>query len=357
MLFNVIGAVDMDVIQRKKFSEIDLNDDFFDSLKNDYPGFSEWFERKSNKDAYILDDGGIQGFLYLKEENDEDTSIIPNLKKKKRLKVGTFKINAHGTKLGERFIKIIIDEIFKNNYEEAYVTIFDKHDSLIKLLLKYGFEHYGIKNSDAGTEEVYIKYSQKVSGDISLDYPRVNIKDNKKFMLSIFPRYHTKMFPHSQLKTEKDHIIEDTSFTNSIQKIYLSGANLSSYKKGDVIVIYRTADYGKKAEYSSVATSICVVKEIKHINEFKNYDEFYKYCSKHSVFHEEELETFWKTKKYKYLVKMLYNIALNKRPIRHELIEEVGLNRNDRWVAVPLSDEEFQKILELGEVDESFIIN
>ncbi|KOA18321.1 hypothetical protein CLHOM_32180 [Clostridium homopropionicum DSM 5847] len=349
----------MDVIELKKFSDINLGDDFFDTLKADYPGFDLWFSKKSKQEesAYILDDDGIQGFLYLKEENEEDTSITPSLAKKRRLKVGTFKIDAHGTKLGERFIKIIIDEMFKNNYEESYVTIFKKHDTLISLLLKYGFEYYGTKSSKAGIEDVYIKYSKKIFKDIFLDYPKVNIKNNKKFMLSIFPEYHTRMFPNSQLKTEKNHVVEDTSFTNSIQKIYLSGANISNYGRGDVIVIYRTADKGKKAEYSSVATSICIINEVRHISEFKDFDEFYKYCSKHSVFDKNELEYFWKTKRYKYLVKMLYNIALNKRPIRQQLIEAVGLDRNERWVAVQLNDEQLIKILELGEVDESFIIN
>ncbi|HEY5563720.1 MAG TPA: hypothetical protein VIK72_18525 [Clostridiaceae bacterium] len=54
---------------------------------------------------------------------------------------------------------------------------------------------------------------------------------------------------------------------------------------------------------------------------------------------------------------MLYNIALKKRPIRKELIEDVGLDRNERWVALELTNESLLKILELGDVDESFIIN
>lgn len=53
---------------------------------------------------------------------------------------------------------------------------------------------------------------------------------------------------------------------------------------------------------------------------------------------------------------MLYNIALNKRPIRKQLVEDIGLDAKKRWVALKLTDEEFFKILELGEVDESFII-
>lgn len=31
----------------KSFSEIDLADDFFGSLKIDYPEFTEWFNKKS----------------------------------------------------------------------------------------------------------------------------------------------------------------------------------------------------------------------------------------------------------------------------------------------------------------------
>lgn len=351
----------MDAIQRKLFSDINLGDDFFDSLKNDYPGFEGWFNKKakSGESAYIFEEDGIQGFLYLKEEDEEDNAITPKLEKKRRLKVGTFKINAHGTKLGERFVKIIIDELFRNKYEEAYVTIFEKHPELISLLERYGFEYYGKKKTEGLTEEenVYFKYSNSFKNNILLDYPRINVGDNNKFMLSIWPAFHTRMFPDSKLKTEKNHVVEDVSVSNSIEKIYLSAANISNYKEGDIVVIYRTAENGKSAEYSSVATSVCVVEEIKHINEFDNYNDFHQYCCKHSVFTDEELRTFWRNKKYPYLIKMLYNFALNKRPIRKELIEDVGLNRGDRWVSVKLNNNQLEKILELGEVDESFIIN
>ena len=349
----------MDVIERKKFGEIDLSDTFFDTLRNDYPGFDDWFNKKAigNEDAYILDECGIQGFLYLKEETGCDDTVEPRLEYDRKLKVGTFKINAHGTKLGERFIKIVIDEMYKEKYQVVYVTIFDHHSSLINLLTTYGFIHYGVKNSRAGIEQVFIKYADNSIGNIYFDFPRVNIEGNKKLMLAIYPEYHTRMFPNSKLKTEREHIVEDTPYTNSIEKVYLSAINLSQYKKGDVIVIYRTADEGKKAEYSSVATSVCTIIEVKYINDFVSYEIFLQYCLKNSVFTETELEMFWKTKRYKYVVKMLYNIALKKRITRHDLIEAVGLDRGQRWSVVALSDLEFNNILELGEVDESFIID
>lgn len=352
--------MDNNSIKKKSFKEIDLNDIFFDSLKSDYPGFERWYLKKSMNDeeAYVLEDEGIQGFLYLKEENEEDITIKPTLDKKRRLKVGTFKINAHGTRLGERFIKIIIDEIYKGNFDEAYVTIFPKHASLIDLLSRFGFTYHGVKESQSGVENVYIKYANKVSNDLYLDYPKINLKDNKKFLLSIWPKYHTRMFPDSKLRTEKEHIIEDISHTNSIEKIYLSGSIDSlRYKRGDIIVIYRTGETPGRAWYEAVATSICTVVETKNIYDFTSQNEFIKHCIKYSVFSEAELREIWMNKKYKYLIKMVYNIALDKRPIRRDLVQKVRLDENERWVVLPLTDQQIFKILELGDINENLIID
>ena len=41
---------------------------------------------------------------------------------------------------------------------------------------------------------------------------------------------------------------------------------------------------GKTAEYSAVATSVCVVEDVKNQNEFISFEEFYKYVKKYSVF-------------------------------------------------------------------------
>ncbi|MCZ8489878.1 hypothetical protein O9992_31010 [Vibrio lentus] len=37
----------------QKFSEINLNDSFFDSLKADYVEFSDWFDRKAENKALV----------------------------------------------------------------------------------------------------------------------------------------------------------------------------------------------------------------------------------------------------------------------------------------------------------------
>lgn len=342
-------------IKKVKFKDLDINDIFFNSLKADYLGFEAWFERKANEDVYILKDisNKIQAFLYMKIENEIDNQINPPIKEERILKVGTFKINPHGTKLGERFIKLIFDRMIQEKIRKSYVTIYKKQQPLIELLKTYGFIYWGTK----GEEEVYIKNFDNIVGDIQKDYPLINLKNNKKIILSIYPTFHTSLFPDSKLNTERDHVVEDLSHTNCIEKIYLSGANnIIDYKKGDIIAIYRTAEVGKMAEYSSVVTSICTIKDIIDIRKFKNLNDFLEFCNDRTIFKKSDLISFWNTKRYPYLIVMLYNIALNKRIIRKELIEDIGISRMARIVAYEITTKQIEEILELGRDDKDFIL-
>ncbi|WP_028592402.1 GNAT family N-acetyltransferase [Paenibacillus massiliensis] len=346
-----------DVIQIVKFSDLNVSNPFFDSLKDAYDGFTAWFEKKSlgEETVYILQDQEkLLGFLYLKEEDEEDTTIDPPLHKKRRLKIGTFKIMAHGTVLGERFLGIILKKMIEESFEETYVTLFDEQKGLIKLFEKFGFLFWGKKENG---ELVYNKIL-KEQNDIFKDFPRITTHDTSKYLLSILPEYHTKLFPYSKLNTEKEHKIEDLSFTNTVQKVYLTKmSGTGNLKPKDNIVIYRMKDVGKKAEYSSVATSICTVVETRRIESFRTLQDFLDYCGKGVVFSDKELRSFWATKRYPIIIKMLYNFSLNKRIIRQRLIEEVGLERNAYAGFMQLTDSQFNKIMELGETDESFIID
>jgi|GEM_PF-3140414 hypothetical protein len=56
-----------------KFADCDLHDPFFNSLKQDYPEFIQWFVKKSRsgESAFVYkDEKGICAFLYLKEEEE-----------------------------------------------------------------------------------------------------------------------------------------------------------------------------------------------------------------------------------------------------------------------------------------------
>ena len=146
----------MNNIIHKIFAEIDLQDPFFQSLREDYSGFDDWFRTKSNQDAFVqYVNQKIVGFLYLKIEERSVDDVIPPIYANKILKVGTFKIDAHGTKMGEQFIKIIMDYAANEKVDVCYVTIYEKHEALIDLVQQFGFELHGIcllYTSDAADE-------------------------------------------------------------------------------------------------------------------------------------------------------------------------------------------------------------
>lgn len=341
----------MNNIVHKTFAEIDLQDSFFQSLRDDYPGFDDWFRRKSSQDAFVqYENDRIIGFLYLKVEEHVVDDVKPNIYADKILKVGTFKIEAHGTKMGEQFIKVIMDYATYKNVDVCYVTIYEKHTSLIKLVQKFGFEFYGTKGGNLYKENVYVKQMNKITGDINKDFPFVDASVTKKYLLSIYPQYHSVMFPDSILTTENKNIITDVSYTNSIHKIYVCTMDqVENLKYGDIVVLYRTAECGRSAEYSAVATSICVVESVKKQSEFSCFEDFYEYASKYSVFDKNDLR-YWYNKGGCKAVKMTYNAALKKRIVRHDLIEGIGLDRNQYWGFFELTNEQFNKIAQNGGV-------
>lgn len=347
-------------MKQTRFKEIDINDPFFDSLKASYEEFPEWFLKKAEEMAYItLEEASnnINGFLYLKREDGMMNDVNPTQGDKKRLKVGTFKINARGTRFGERFIKKIMDVAISQDVDEVYLTIFDKHDSLISLIEKYGFEKRATKTTVNGEEEVYFKDLRNIKDDILLDYPLIQTKDKRKFCLSIYPKYHTRLFPDSILNTENYDVIKDVSHTNSIPKIYVcSMYSTEQLIPGDILVTYRTTDGDGPAYYRSVVTSVCVVEELKTRKDFKTFDDFFKYANAYSIFDRDDLIRMWNSKRSLITIKMTYNAALTKRINNKMLKEEFGINP-EYWGFFPLTDAQFKGILEKGKVNENIIIN
>lgn len=302
----------------------------------------------------------MQAFLYLKIEDEAITDVIPNSPEAKRLKVGTFKIEAHNTKLGEKFVRMIMHHALYEKVEEIYVTIFEKHVSLVNLLKKYGFEKKAIKGDTDNPESVYVKSMKCYTGDICKDFPFIHTAGKNKYLLSIYPNFHTALFPDSILHTEmrdKDSLIKDVSHTNSIHKIYLCRMeDAKQMNPGDLIVIYRTSDKSGPADYRSVVTSVCVVEEVKTPKDFKSYYEYIRYTNYYSIFDEDTLKNYYRDKKT-VIIKMTYNAAFNHRIIRKELIEEMGVSRGVYWGFFKLTDEQFNNIIERGQIDENLIVD
>lgn len=349
-----------DVISLVRFDEIRLDDPFFDSLKEDYKNFDIWFTKKckSGQKAYInKDEKGIHAFLYCKDETgDIDPMVVPPMNSCRRMKVGTFKVEGHNTKLGDRLLKKVFDLAVVGNFDEVYLTVFPKHTSLISRIQCYGFELTGKK----GDELVYTKNMKVLTDDIIKNYPLLSTVGRKKYLLAIYPKYHTRLFPDSILRNEegsKYNLIQDIAATNSIHKTYICFMDDAKVlKRGDLVVIYRTNDGLGPARYRSVVSSVCQVVETKTRDDFSSIDEYVEYSSTSSIFSEDELR-LWYNKRNLLVIKMTYNIALTKRVTRGILIDEIGIPENIYWGFFELKDDQFDSIIMKGEINENTIID
>lgn len=307
-------------VQKVPIGSLDVNNEFFDSLRNAYGGFDIWFNRKCDEEAYICrdDSGRLLGFLYLKPENiDENYSdISPCFSPKKRLKIGTFKVDATGFRLGERFIKIILDNAIEQNVDEVYVTLFENRpelETLATLLSRWGFENHGVKKSTG--EKVLTKQMRQYCDALS---PRENFPnlryDTQKFIMPIQPKYHTSLLPDSILRNENENdFLAKTPYRYALQKVYISFAPERNIHPGDIVIFYRNGVPGN-AGHTAVLTSVAIVDEA--ITNFRSKEEYMSHVQNRSVFTNNELEEFWdKHQGNQIVLKFIFVTSLNKRPI------------------------------------------
>lgn len=313
--------VDYSVLAVKKelFGNVSLADEFFLNFKQDYPEFERWFNRKADETAYVCRvDDKITAFLYLKVEDETEnySDIEPVFLRKRRLKIGTFKVSLNGFKLGERFLKIIFDNAVQYQVDEIYVTIFDRtieQERLITLLEEFGFTHHGRKRHDSGDELVYVR-SMGTVADLSeprLIYPRIPTRGNSIYFVSIYEEYHTELFPDSILRTESpDGFTENEPFRNAINKVYISRARQRNLNPGDVLVFYRTGGL-----YRGVVTTIGIVEGIA--DNIGSEEEFIRLCSNRSVFSDAKLREHWNwsAANRPFIVNFLYAYSLPNVPI------------------------------------------
>ncbi len=343
-------------VRKMTIGQLDVNNAFFDSLRDAYVGFDAWFNRKCDEDAYICQDdtGQILGFLYLKTETAEENyaDITPAFPPKKRLKVGTFKVVATGFRLGERFIKIILDNAIERSVDEVYVTLFEDRpelETLATLLSRWGFEKHGTKTTG---EAVLTKQMKQYLSELSprQNYPNL-VYGKQKFILPILPEYHTSLLPDSILRNENENdFLAKTPYRYALQKVYISFAPERNIHPGDIVLFYRTGTPGN-AGHTAVLTSVAIVEEA--ISGFTSKTDYMCHVQNRSVFTNDELERFWRRNGSNQVVlKFIFVKSFAKRPILKFLWD------ND-IIAFPggprpftrISDNQFNMILNESQTD------
>lgn len=348
--------------QIKKFSDCNLNDPFFDSLREDYGSFNDWFMRKGTEgaEAFVSEsDDRMEAFVYVKKD---DMGPAGDLTDPPFMKIGTLKITseAEGTRLGEGAIGLALWEWQQSDYNQIYLTVYPKHEKLIGLIERYGFEQTGMK----GDELVFSKDKRK----IPLDDPDIPWLKMFPYLDSDFTRgvyipieaaYHDNMFQYSDLSNTEQHTAP-MPVANGITKVFIATPfEHIDYRPRDIALIYRITDSTRDKQYKSVVTSyctVCAVEWIKRNGEYctgKSWETFIKSVGNKTVYPIQTLENVI-GKRNVCIITLIYNGYFG-----------AGSNVNCKWLKdngmfgshpykVILKPIEVRKILNEGGIDEKF---
>jgi len=347
-------------IARKKPYELDLNDPFFLSLKQDYPDFENWWRKisREGRDCWICSENErIRALLILKEE-EEIHLIEKSLPPNRRLKICTLKVEIRGYKIGELFLKMTFDYCLKNEISEIYTTHFTKpNDPLVDLLTRFGFKKIGElpRKYEGRTlyEDVYLKSLRPMNDTTNLDpveisreyYPSfVDGPRVKKFIVPITPKFHDLLFPEflgrNQRQLEEFFPSKIRIVGNTIDKWYLSRSKIRQIHPGDLLVFYRS-------NYKEI-TAVGVVHDIL---QSRNPQRIKMFVKERTVYSDPEIE---KMAEKGTVLALKFRFHFYLKPIPLKRLKEHGILRTPLQSIVGIPHENYLWIKREGRIDERF---
>jgi len=345
-------------LKNKLVKDLDLGDPIFDTLKRDYPEFESWFEKISDEGrdswVYYRNDGKMGALLIYKVE-DEPIDSNPLLEEKKRLKISTLKVTHVGYKIGELFIKLVVDICVKNNISEVYLTHFtEEEDRLVELITEYGFERVGVNSRG---EEIFIK-KLIADRDEARSLPPIEISKRfypsfydgegvKKFVVPIRPEYHSKLFtdfPERQT-TLLEHMGEFIIEGNTIKKAYITHSRIKKMRPGDIILFYQSEDL-------QAITSIGVVESV-HTG-IEDGSQIVKLAGKRTVFSRDKIDEWVKRPVSVFLFRHHFHL---KRPLPIDELTAGQVLTAAPQSVTEITREDYKKLKEMGGFDGRFTID
>lgn len=142
------------LVESTKSYDLDLADPIFDSFREDYPGFDEWFIKcqRDHRPGWVIRDADGLAAVCIIKEDDELQLGGPTLK------ICSLKVSGEraGRRYGELLLKMLFNYLDENGYEHAFLTVYDHHEGLIGLLEDFGFERR-LPDKAATNEGYYVK--------------------------------------------------------------------------------------------------------------------------------------------------------------------------------------------------------
>ena len=334
--------------------ELDAECSFFASLREDYPGFRDWWDKisRQGREAFVVRmDNELQAILILKIEEGPDESV-PRLPSGKKLKICTLYVQERGMKIGERLLRTAFEYAIANSINDIYLTHFSKpNDSLVHLIEGYGFE-----KKEYTDEDLFLK-KLRPPPTVSLSpldlcrkyYPSFSgMPTVKKFIIPIKPIYHKRLFEDCFMEKRTPLFPQfKGSFLSeglAIKKAYLSHSQTRSISPGDLVLFYRSED-------SQALTTLGIVESLGE--RMAESTEIIQMVGERSVYSREEIEVFSRKPTLVILFQFLFHLQPSMK--YRELIQS-GILKGHPQSIVQIQEDSFRKIVGNGRIDERFIV-
>ncbi len=270
-----------------------LSDDFFDSLREGYKGFDQWFRKKARDGtrAWVAwEHAGKLGAvcIYDQQQNEIITKNGSPLDGA-ALKLCTFKVgdSVRGRKIGELFLKAAFRYATSNQIKYIFIHgDMEKQHYLFSLLEDFGFREIGTHPGSDNADIVYLKehpITSPQSNEINpFEYLRryyPHFRDDgsiSKFIVPIRPEFHEILFPDRAVPANQTLPLFKpfNDAGNAIKLAYLCHAQTKIMKPGDIVLFYRSRD-------EKNITSLGVIEEY---GIYKNSDQIARKVSRRTVY-------------------------------------------------------------------------
>jgi predicted nucleic acid-binding protein len=240
---------------------IERGDPFFESIREDYPGFDKWVRdiaREGRKCIWMPARDESVGALLIYKDETEPLLGRPTCR---RLKLCTFKVSDKLAKqrLSEMILSWGLFYAYQNGFPEAYLTVLPEHQLLIDVLVTFGFRDIGSKTGSGREERVLLKELGPKRGEPLLPpveffkryFPLVRRDaSTRKYLVPVEPEWHARLFPEYRVNpaqtTLADFELVATEVSdpagNAIRKAYLCHSPNRSVTPGSLLLFYRSRD-------------------------------------------------------------------------------------------------------------------
>jgi len=317
-------------IRDRYLHEFEVHSSFFDSLRDGYDGFNNWYDKaaQSHRRCWcIADESGRDLHAICIYKIEESPSVTDDGKKLngRALKLCTFKVGEaiRGMKIGERLLFTAFKYAAESNLEWVFAhTNSVQHRHLIELFSDYGFQIVGEYKGD----EVYakpmrpglldqsvspldyaIRYYPHYRDDLSLD----------RYLVPIRPAYHEDLFPDISDFSQGLFANDLSMFgpqSNTIKKAYICNSNTSDIEPGDLLFFFRTKD----------RRSIEVVGVVETAIRTEDLDLIMSLVAKRTVYSRKQLSNLVNAGRHGSLV-ILFRLVRYIEPISASVLEHAGV--------------------------------